>query len=403
MLTFKYEARDTKSNEKIKGEISANTQKEAIHNLVAQRLSIISLKEDRGGLLSSADKVSTKIRIVFTRQLATLINAGLPIAQAMTTVEEQTQDKTMKRIVQVVRADVEGGRKLSEAFARWPKVFNNLYISITAAGEVAGTLEKSLVRLADQQDKDAAILKKVKGAFIYPIIVMIVMVLVIAYLLSSLVPQVKQLYGDLGQELPMVTQIVVAVVDFFTEHWFIVALILAILIFFWWRYIKTDKGRITMDSIKLNIPLFKGLFTKLYMARFCRTMEILLASGVHMMETMEISSRSINNVVLEKEVIHDSEYVKGGKPLSEALKHRPGEGYILDFVPQMISIGEKSGKIDEMLGKTANYYEDEVDEAVKTIQTLIEPFMMIMLAGMAALVIVAILMPIYQLSGSVSM
>jgi type IV pilus assembly protein PilC len=361
------------------------------------------MKEDKGGLFSSTDKVATKVRIVFTRQLATLINAGLPLAPAMTTVEEQMQDKTMKRVIQIVRSDVEGGRKLSDAFARWPKVFNNLYISITAAGEMAGTLEKSLVRLADQQDKDAAILKKVKGAFIYPIIVMVVMVLVIAYLLSSLVPQVKQLYGDLGQDLPMVTQIVVAIVDFFAAHWLIVALVLAILIFFWWRYTKTDKGRFTMDTIKLNVPLFKGLFTKLYMARFCRTMEILLASGVHMMESMEISSRSINNVVLEKEVLHDSEYVKGGKPLSEALKHRPNEGYILDFVPQMVSIGEKSGKIDEMLGKTASYYEDEVDEAVKTIQTLIEPFMMIMLAGMAALVIVAILMPIYQLSGSISM
>jgi type IV pilus assembly protein PilC len=403
MLTFKYKARDTKSNELLNGEISANTQKEAIHNLVAQGLSIVNMREDKGGLFSSADKVSTKVKIVFTRQLATLINAGLPIAQAMTTVEEQTQDKTMKRIVQIVRSDVEGGRKLSDAFARWPKVFNNLYISITAAGEMAGTLEKSLVRLADQQDKDAAIMKKVKGAFIYPIIVLVVMVGVIAYLLSSLVPQVKQLYGDLGQELPIVTQIVVAVVDFFTANWYIVALIVAILVFFWWRYIKTDKGRITMDTIKLNVPLFKGLFTKLYMARFCRTMEILLASGVHMIESMEISSRSINNVVLEKEIVHDSDYVKGGKPLSEALKRQPGDGYVLAFVPQMVSIGEKSGKIDEMLGKTASYYEDEVDEAVKTIQTLIEPFMMIMLAGMAALVIIAILMPIYQLSSTISM
>jgi type IV pilus assembly protein PilC len=402
MLSYKYTARDTKSNTVTRDSISVNSEKEAVRILIAQGLSIIDIKEERDAWWSPADKVPVKQRIIFTRQLSALINAGLPIRQSLRTVADQATSKRLKSIIQVIVSDVESGKSLAQAFARWPKVFNQIYVTIVAAGEVAGTLDKSLARLADQQDKDAEIIGKIKGAMIYPAIVIVVIIGVVIFLLMTVMPQVKQLYDDLGEELPFLTQVMVSLADFIQQFWWLILVVLAVGVFFWLRFIQTAGGRTFWDRMKLNLPMFKDLIIKIYTTRFCRTMEILLASGVHMMEALEISSRAVNNTVLEREIMRDSERVKGGRPLSEALKHEDKEGYIPVFVPQMVSIGEKTGKIDEMLGKTATYYENEVDAAIKAMQQMIEPILMVLLAFVAGIMIVAVLMPIYNLSSRTS-
>jgi type IV pilus assembly protein PilC len=402
MLTYKYTVRDTKSNAIIKDTLSAASEKEAVKILITQGFSVISVKEDRDSWWAPSDKIPVKQRIIFTRQLSALVNSGLPIRQSLRTIEEQASSKRLKRVIQIIISDVESGKSLAQAFARWPKVFSQIYVAIVAAGEVAGTLDRSLARLADQQDKDAEIISKVKGAMVYPAIVVFVIVAVVIFLLMTVMPQVKQLYVDLGEELPFLTQVLVSMADFIAVFWWLIAIFVGIGVFFWLRFIKTAKGRFFWDKMKLNLPLFKDLIIKMYAARFCRTMEILLASGVHMLEAMEISSRSINNTVLEREIIRDSERVKGGKPLSVALRHEEGEGYIPLFVPQMVSIGEKSGKIDEMLAKTATYYENEVDAAIKALQQMIEPVLMVLLAFVAGIMIIAVLVPIYNLSGRTS-
>ncbi|MDR1300728.1 MAG: type II secretion system F family protein, partial [Candidatus Nomurabacteria bacterium] len=259
MLSYRYIARDTKDNKVIKDTISASSEKEAANLLLSQGLSVIEVKEDRDNWWLPADRVSAKQRIIFTRQLSTLINAGLPVGQSLRTIEEQTSSKNLKRIIQFVIADVESGKTLSQSFARWPKVFNQIYVAIVAAGEMAGTLDRSLLRLADQQDKDAEIISKVKGALVYPAIVIVVIIGVIIFLLMTVMPQVKQLYEDLGEQLPFLTQVLVDIADFIGKFWWLLLILAGIGVFLWLRFIKTDRGRSFWDHLKLNLPLFKDL------------------------------------------------------------------------------------------------------------------------------------------------
>jgi type IV pilus assembly protein PilC len=338
--------------------------------------------------------------VIFTRQLATLINAGLPLSQSLATVEEQTTNKALKRVVGGIIADVEGGSSMANAFAKYPKVFNQVFVALVRAGETSGTLDKSLERLADQQEHDAEIMSKIKGAMAYPAIVLAVIVLVIGFMLMTVVPQVKQLYIDMKKELPFLTDMLVKTADFAIKYWWAVLLVMIGGIFLLRRYIQTDSGRRMMDQFKLNVPLFGNLFRKLYMARFARTAETLLATGVPLLETLKICSQAVNNVIVSEEILRAADRVKGGKPLSTALI---GEDYILPFMPQMVKIGEQSGGIDAMLSKVATYYENEVDAAIKTISTAIEPILMVALAGMAGIMVGAILMPIYGLANNVSM
>jgi type IV pilus assembly protein PilC len=292
---------------------------------------------------------------------------------------------------------VEGGSALSAAFAKHPDVFDDVYIALISAGEVSGTLDKALERIADQQEKDAEIMGKVKGAMVYPLIVSLVMVGVIVFMLVTVVPQIQKLYKDLHQTLPVLTAGMVAVANFLTQYWWIALIVLGILVYATVNWSKTTNGRRTIDGLKLNAPLFGILFRKLYMARFARTTETLMSTGVQMLETLKISARAVNNVHVAEAINRAAAKVQDGKALSISLK---GEDYILPLVPQMISIGEQSGGIDAMLGKAATFYENELDQSIKAISTMIEPILMVMLAAVAGLMIGAVLLPIYSLVGT---
>lgn len=403
MNKYIYEARDTASNKIVKSTVQAESEGAAAKLLTSQGFTPlkIDLEDEKAGFLKRlANRITTKDKIVFTRQLATLIGAGLPLSQSMRTVLEQTQNKAMQQMIQEVIADIEGGRTLSDSFAKHPKVFDNVFLALVAAGEASGTLDDALKRVAAQQEKDAAMMSKIKGALTYPIIVLVVILAVIGFMLVAVVPQVKNLYKDLNKELPWITQIMVSTADFFINFWWLVLIIAGIGGYFLVQYLKTEAGIKTKDTLKLNLPMFKGMFRKLYMARFSRTGQTLLSTGVAMLDMLRITSTAVNNTIIAQGIDRAAEKVKGGKALSSSLKN---EDYFLEMVPQMIKIGEQSGKIDEMMGKCAQIYEDELDEEIRTISTAIEPVLMVVLAVVAGGMVGAILFPIYSLVNGVGL
>ena len=398
MKRFTYKAKETKTGRIVTGDIQAESEYAAGRLLISQGLSPQKVREEKkAGFLSRfTEKVSAKQRIIFTRQFATLIGAGLPLSDSLQMVAEQTQDKPTKAMIEDILAQVEGGKTLYEAFSKYPDVFNRLYLSLVAAGEASGTLDQSLKRLADQQEKDANMMSKIRGALTYPAIVLLVIVVVIVFMMVAVVPEVEKLYQDMGKEVPVMTQILIGASNFVMDFWWLILVLLVIVVWFVSQFRKTAVGQRWGAIIKLNVPFFKGLFQRLYNARFARTAQMLLSAGVPMLEAIHISSEAMNNVILEKEMEEVAEMVRSGKPLSAGLK---GKDYILPLLPQMAATGEQSGKIDDMLGKAAKVYEDELDERVAALSTMIEPILMVALALVAGGIVGAVLMPIYQLVG----
>lgn len=401
MKRFNYKAKEKETGKIIKGDIQAENEQTAGRLLIEQGYIPQSITEEGMGIFSNKSRITTKDRITFTRQLSTLIGAGLPLAASLRTVTEQTQNKSMRSIVEEILANVEAGKTLHESFSNYPNVFNGVYLALIRAGEASGTLDLALKRLADQEEKDAAMMSKIRSALVYPAIILVVIIAVLAFMMIAVVPQVKNLYEDMGETLPGLTQFLVNMTDFFNNFWWLVAIILAVIVgTIFYLVKKTPAGRKAMDDFKIHIPIFGGLFRKLYVSRFARTAEMMLATGVPMLDSINIAIGATNNVVIEEEYGKSLEIIKGGKPLSEALKERE---YMLPLVPQMTSIGEQSGKIDEMLGKAAQVYENELDEQINAISTMIEPILMVIMAGLIGVVIGGTLLPIYSLVNSVGM
>ena len=402
MKKYDYEARDSASNKIVKSVVQADSENAAAKLLTSQGFVPlkIELQDDKTSFFAKfSGRITTKDKVVFTRQLATLIGAGLPLAQSLRTVQEQTTNKRMQEIVQEIISDVEGGKSLSDSFAKHPEAFNKVYVALISAGETSGTMDDSLKRLAAQQEKDAAMMSKIRGAMMYPSIVLVVIILVIGFMLFTVVPQVEGLYRDLNKGLPFVTLMMIKVANFFSSLWWLVILAMIIGGYFLAQYLKTEQGIRTKDIFKLNVPLFKGMFRKMYMARFARTGQVLLSTGVPMLDMLRITSDAVNNVIISESILRASDKVKGGKALSTSLSN---EDYFLAMVPQMIKIGEQSGKIDEMMGKTAQVYEDELDEEIRALSTAIEPVLMVFLAIVAGTMVAAILLPIYSLVGNIN-
>ena len=402
MKKFTYEARDQATDKITKSTVQADSENAAARLLINQGFTPINIKEvnnDESFFARLAGRITTKDKIVFTRQLATLIGAGLPLAQSLNTVLEQTENKKLQSIVQEVTASVEGGRSLSESFSKFPAVFEPVFLALVGAGELSGTLDESLQRVANQQEKDAAIASKIKGALTYPVIVLVVIFGVMAFMLFTVVPQVEKLYHDLKRDLPFLTKVMVDMASFLASFWWLVLIILGIGGYFLIQYLKTDSGHKMSDTFKLKVPIFGKMFRKLYMARLMRTGQTLLSSGVSMLDMLKITSKAVNNSVIARSILRAADKVKGGKALSAALQP---EDYILPLVPQMIKIGEQSGRIDEMMGKTAQVYEEELDEQVRTISTAIEPVLMVVLAVVAGGMVAAILLPIYSLVNGIN-
>lgn len=401
MKRFDYKAKDKATGKVVKGFIQAENESAAGKLLLEQGYIPDSVTEQGANdpLAKIKDKIKTKDRIMFTRQFATLIGAGLPLSSSLKTVANQTESKPMRAVVEEILANVEAGKTLFDSFSKFPDVFNGVYLSLIRAGEMSGTLDLALKRLADQEEKDEAMMSKIRGALVYPGIIFGVIIAVLAFMMIAVVPQVEGLYEDLGEELPGLTLFLVNMTHFFGDFWWLVIIIVAAAAGGIFYFIKrTPMGRKVVDSFKLHVPVFGGLFRKLYVSRFARTAEMMLATGVPMLDSIKIAINATNNTVVEAEYTKSLDIIKGGKALSESLKDRE---YMLPLVPQMASIGEESGKIDEMLGKAAQVYENELDEQINNISTMIEPILMVIMAGLIGVVVGGTLLPIYSLVSSI--
>ncbi len=398
-MLFEYTARNSSTGEKVKSEVQADSQAAAAKLIREQGMSPIDIQaKDVGnsGFKKLFNRVKTKDKVLFSRQLSTLINAGLPLVQSLRNVGSQTQNKTLKMVISQIITDVEGGAAFSVALGRHPDVFNQVFVSMVAAGETSGTLDKSLERLADQQEKDAEILSKVRGAMIYPAVVIGVMVVVVGFMLIKVLPQVKVIYDDLpGASLPLVTKILLWVSNIAVKFWWIVLLLIIAGAVFGSKWARTVGGKSAIDKGKMRMPLLGPLFMKVYMARFARIGGTLIGSGVPLIQMLQITGVAINNVHVERSLKNATERVKGGKALSDSID---GDPNFLPLVPSMLRIGEQSGALEDMMSKVADYYEKEVDTQIKNISTIIEPFLMVLLGVMAFTIVAAVLLPIYGLA-----
>jgi type IV pilus assembly protein PilC len=401
MLTYQFTARNAATGERVKSEVQADNIQTAAKLIQEQGLAPIDIdvKDAAGDNFISRfkNRVKAKDKILFSRQLSTLINAGLPLVQSLRSVEAQSASKPLKVVLSQVINDVEAGTAFSVALGKHPRVFNRVYISLISAGEASGTLDAALERLSIQQEKDAELASKVKGAMVYPIIVLVVMFAVVGFMLVKVLPQVEVLYKGLpGAQLPLITKLLLGLSHLVTRFWPFVLLLAVVGAFFGSRWFNTVGGKRFADKAKMRMWPIGPLFMKMYMARFARTGTTLVASGVPLIQMLEITSDAIDNVHIEASLTKAIDKVKGGKALSDALK---GDPNFLDLVPDMLKIGEQSGSLEQMLDKTATYYEKEVDQQIKTISTIIEPLLMVILGVFAFIIVAAVLLPIYGLAG----
>lgn len=380
-----------------KGELAANSKEEVFALLRKQNILPINVaaKPKEIKLSFGAPSVSDKDVVILTRQLATMIDAGLPLVQCLDILGSQTGNITLAKTVVQVRSDVESGSTFADALKKHPKIFDNLYVNMVAAGEAGGILDTILQRLAAYMEKFAKIKKQIKSAMIYPSVILFVAISVVALLMVVVVPMLANMFADMGQALPLPTRIVIFISNFLKGWGGLTTLISIIALFValkQWR--KTDKGLRITDGIALNIPVMGDLIRKVSVAKFTRTLGTLMTSGVPILEGLLIVARTAGNKVVEEAIIATRQSVSEGKTLAEPLSKSK---VFPPMVNQMINVGEATGALDSMLTKIADFYDDEVDTAVATLTSLLEPMLMIFLGTTVGFVIIAMYMPIFQM------
>jgi type IV pilus assembly protein PilC len=382
-----------------KGELAANNKEEVIALLRKQNILPINVaaKPKEIKFKFGGQKVSDKDIVILTRQLATMIDAGLPLVQCLDILGGQTENKALAKIVGQVRSDVESGATFADALKKHPKVFDNLYFNMVAAGEAGGILDTILQRLAAYMEKFAKIKRQIKSAMIYPSVILFVAVAVVGLLMVVVVPMLAGMFTEMGQALPWPTRIVIGVSNFL-KGWgglFIVLVIVGSFVGLK-QFRKTEKGLTITDAIALKMPVVGTLIQRVSVAKFTRTLGTLLTSGVPILEGLLIVSRTAGNKIVENAVLATRQSVSEGKTLAEPLAR---EKVFPAMVVQMISVGEATGALDNMLNKIADFYDEEVDSAVSALTSMMEPVLMIFLGTTVGFVIVAMYMPIFQMGG----
>ena len=398
MAAFSYSAINASGLE-LTGELHAPDLAGAREQLRVRGLLANSLNE----LAASGDdsarntfkKVKPKTLQIFSRQFATMIEAGLNVVAALVILEQQTDDPYFAMVVKELRADVEGGLLLSQAMHRHPKIFDRLFVSMVEAGEAAGILDEVLDRVAYQIEKSTQIKRRVKGAMLYPTMVLVFATLVLTGLLMFLVPVFVKIFGQLGGQLPTLTQYVVSASDVLRTKYYIIFPALGGLIFGLRKYKKTESGRQKWDRIKLKIPMKIGqVVLKVTMARFSRTLSTLVAAGVDIIQALEITGQSSGNWVIEEALSDVRTKVSEGVPIAQPLVDNP---IFPPMVSQMVKIGEETGELEKMLGKIADFYEDEVDAAIQSLTSIVEPLMMILVGLMVGVIVIAMYLPMFKM------
>jgi type IV pilus assembly protein PilC len=397
MASYAYTAINASGLE-LDGEVNAPDAGAAREALRQRGLVALSLDEQAAasqGLGLAIKKVKPKSLQVFSRQFATMIEAGLNVVTALVILEEQTEDKKLAKVITELRADVEGGLLLSEAMARHPRIFSRLFISMVEAGEAAGILDVVLDRVAFQIEKETRIKRRVKGAMMYPLMVMGFATLVLIGMLMFLVPIFVDIFAELGGDLPMLTQIVVNLSDILRNYYFIVFPVMGAMIYGFFRLKKTDRGRRVWDAFRMRIPFGVGaIVVKVGMARFSRTLSTLVAAGVDIIRSLEITGSTAGNSLIEDATAVVRERVHQGVPIAVPLED---EKIFPPMVSQMVRVGEETGELEKMLEKIADFYEDEVDSSIATLTSVIEPLMMIGVGMVVGVIIISMYMPMFKL------
>ncbi len=399
MANFTYTAKPSGGNI-MGGEIQGVSKASVAAELRRRGLTVMSLEEKKGlpnigELLEGMTSVKLRDKVIFSRQFATMINAGLALLRALYILEEQTENPRLKKIIQAVRMDVEAGMPLSDSFEKHPIAFDRLYVSMVRAGEIGGVLDLTLERLATQLEKDDSLRRSVKSAMTYPILIFVFAILVLFGLILFVIPVFAGMYDGLGGQLPLLTRIMVGASDFLRSFWFIVFPALFLLFYGAKRLKNTKQGTETWDKIKLRLPMKLGpIVQKIAVSRFSRTLATLVSSGVPILQAIDITGKTSGNTVIEYAMEAVRENIKSGDSISRPLEKVK---VFPPMVTQMIAIGEETGALDTMLHKIADFYEDEVDSAVKSLTSIIEPIMMIFIGSIVGLVVVSMYLPIFNL------
>lgn len=398
MGVFTYKARDRKG-QVVRDTVEGPDPMAVAATLRSQGLLVIEVKEQGVGqkdILEPFKRVRLADLVVFTRQLATMINAGLPIVRALHILAEQTDNKKLRDVIEKVRSDVEAGMALSEALERHPEVFGKLYVEMVRAGEVGGVLDRVLLRIASQLEKDQELRRKIKSALAYPAVVLAAAVLAAAFMLIFIVPIFARMFEDLGGTLPLPTRIAMGISDLLTGFGgMVVAAALALGGFLFVRWIRTEEGRKVWGRAVLRAPFKIGeTVRKGVLARFARTLGSLVAAGVPILQAIEITATSSGNWVVENALMKSRDAIREGQPL-----HRPleGEGVFPPMVTRMIAVGEETGDLEGMLGKIADFYESEVEAAVKVLTSIIEPIMIVVVGGIVGGIIISMYLPMFRI------
>ena len=395
--TFVWKGRSP-SGELLSGEYQAETKEDLVSHLRKRKIIITSMREKAKGnmniKLPGQDHVSVKDIGVFTRQFATMINAGLPMVQCLDILSQQTEKEFFKGSIAKVQADVEGGSTLAESMARHPKVFSTLYVNMVEAGEAGGILDVILVRLATFLEKLDALQRKVKGALTYPAVVAFVAVGATCFMLIFIIPTFARMFTDFGGQLPLPTQIVMGISDFLRGYWWAIIAVITGFVIALQRYYKTEGGRLTIDKLLLRIPVLGQVIRKGAVARFTRTLGTLISSGVPILQGLEITARTAGNRVVENAVVATRESISQGNTIAEPLR---ASGVFPPMVTSMIAVGEQTGALDEMLEKIATFYDSEVDTAVDALTAIIEPVMIVVMGTVVGGMLVAMYLPMFKL------
>jgi type IV pilus assembly protein PilC len=402
MAVYIWEGKN-RANQIQKGELQAVSIDAVKAYLARMRVVPSKIKKKPKDLLANVAFLQPKIQendiIIFCRQFSTMIDAGLPIVQCMDILHSQQENPTFKKMLKQIKDSVEGGSTLAEALKRFPQHFDNLFVNMVAAGEAGGILDVILKRLSGYLEKAAKLKRKVKGAMVYLAITVFVVILVVIVIMVFVIPVFQKMFAEFGSALPAPTQIVINISEFVKSkiHWMIIAVVLLVVALR--KYYKTEKGRLTIDALMLRLPVFGMLLRKVAVAKFTRTMGTMLGSGVAILEALDIVAKTSGNRVIENAIYSVRSGIAEGRTMADPLSV---SGVFPPMVCQMISVGESTGALDAMLEKIADFYDDEVDQAVENLTAMIEPMMIVFLGVIVGGLIVAMYLPIFKMAGAVA-
>lgn len=402
MPIYQWEGKNRK-NENQKGEMEAGSEEVVKASLARLQITPLRIKKKPKDLLAGVSflkqSVKAKDIIIFSRQFSTMIDAGLPILQCLDILHTQQENKTFKGYIKEIKESVEGGSTLAESLKKFPKQFDDLFVNMISAGEAGGILDTILKRLAGYLEKSAKLKGKVKGALTYPIIVFLIAILVTAVILIFVIPVFQNMFSSLGGTLPAPTRVVVALSEFVKSKAIFIIIGLAIFIYAFRRYYRTEKGKAMVDKVILKFPVFGILLRKVAVAKFTRTMGTMLTSGVPILSAMDIVARTAGNKTIESSIFKVRSAIAEGRTMADPLAET---GVFPSMVCSMIAVGESTGALDTMMIKIADFYDDEVDQAVENLTAMIEPFMMVFLGVVVGGLLIAMYLPIFTMAGQIT-